>query len=228
MAIASTKGARQRVATTMRRIGVKVAARTKYLGIDYRPCRSREGLGTELRKRWKKAAVKKTRMRKIGGGIGASLVRSHLAATARHGVTVGGIPSNVLKEVATAAAGMYGPLGGRSATARLAVRRADPRTVLATRPIQAWATIIWTASLEVDVLKDAWMQAQAEVGLSKRPHRAVTGGVGAWIAELKRVQWTSPSYNAVITREGLLLDMSKHDVKTVMRAAYADHAAVLA
>ncbi len=110
------------------------------------------------------------------------MVRSHLAATARHGITVGGIPGGILKQVATAAAEMYGAVGGRSTTARLAVRRGDPRLQLAIRPVQAWATMLWTRSLDSQLMQDAWFLAQKEVGLSKRPHNAVNGGAGAFIA----------------------------------------------
>ncbi len=228
VAVGSTPTARQRMSTAMRRMGITVAKRTKYLGIDYRPQKAKAGLSEELKKRWSKAARKRTRMRRVGGGVAAGLVRSHLAASARHGITVGGIPSGVLKQVAAAAAEMYGPLGGRSTTARLAVRRGDPRLPLAVRPVQAWATIVWTQALDADMLRDAWLQAQKEVGLSKRPHSAVTGGAGAFVAALSRLHWKSPAHNVIITREGFIMDMSICDVKTIVRAALLDLAAALA
>ncbi len=117
----------------MRALGIRMQSKTKHLGIDYKPG-ARLARNTAQQERWKTAVAKRSRMRKLGTGGGPLIAATTTAAAARYGVTVSSVPDGLLRTLATIAAEAVGPMRGRSATARLAVRRADPRPAVALRP----------------------------------------------------------------------------------------------
>jgi hypothetical protein len=117
---------------------------------------------------------------------------------------------------------VYGPMGGRSATARLAVRGADTRVDIVLRPVQAWLEEIWKGEVDPSDMEVAWKAAQGSTGLASQPHRSATSSAAAYIAALTRIGWRSPAFDAVLTREGHVLRVGDVDVKMLMRLASDD------
>ncbi len=128
----------------------------------------------------------------------------------------------VVRQLGSVTAETYGRMGGRSVWARLGVRGADHRIGLILKPVRAWVEAVWGGRLRAEDLADAWKYAQRVTGLSRRPHRTANGAARSFIAALGRLGWKSPSYDAVLTREGHLLRIGDADVVMVMRYAEDD------
>ncbi len=222
VAVASSRALRQRLAASMCALGVAVKRKVKHLGIDYRPGCRRTSNVTQVQ-RWRAAIGRKERAKRLGQMGGAHVLRTGVVPAARYGASVSGVADGALQRLASAAAEVYGHARGRSTTARLAIRRADPRVGIVLKPLVEWTETIWRGDLPDHIVHDAWFSAQKAVGLSKRPHQSVTGGADAYIATLRRLSWKSPSPTTVITCDGDLFDLTKIEPRTIIEYAVADY-----
>ncbi len=81
---------------------------------------------------------------------------------------------------------------------------------------------VWEGRIDKDDMGEAWKYAQRVTGLSARPHRTANGAARSYIAALRRLGWSSPSVDTVLTREGHILRIGDVDVVTIMRYAEDD------
>ncbi len=228
VAVASTKKMRRALAPVLRKIGLRVVVRTKFLGVDYCPGPSRGPKRPVQAQRWEKVHRRRGRVQRLGAVGGRHVVATGVVPSAKYGAAVTGTSCLMIRQLGTMAAEAFGRMGGRSVTARLAVRGADHRVDILLRPLRAWCEEVWRGEVDSAILRDAWMWAQKSVGLSANPARAATTAAAAFISTLARLLWKSPSYDSVLTREGHLLQIGVVDVSLVMRMAVDDMTAVLA
>ncbi len=221
VAVASSDALRRRLGVSMRTLGIGIKTKVKHLGVDYKPGK-RWLANTAMVGRWAAAFRKKHRAIALGRAGGRHVVRTGLVPSARFGTSVTGVSNAALRSVATAAAQVLGDMHGRSATARLALQGDDPRHGIILRPIMEWTSAIWAMTLPTEIFADAWKFAQKHVGLSRRPHQAVTGGAGTFVAALMRLGWSTPSFDSVRTRDGEILMLGEVEPRVVREYAEAD------
>ncbi len=229
--LASAKGLARRLKAGMRRLGIKQVKKAVHLGVGVSltgPGRGGVGIRSEQKRRWTSAVSRKARLQRLGRHGAPRVVRTGWASMVRYGVTTTGVTDSVLNKLASAGATAMGNMGGRSKTARLAIRDQDIRVPIIILPVEAWSTAVWNSEVPDEELLDAWRQAQREVGLASRPHAAVRDGAGAYIAALKRLGWLSPSPTTVITRGRAQVDLKATDPRTVKRFAIEDAKTMLA
>ena len=82
----------------------------------------------------------------------------------------------------------YGPMQGRSVTARLWIEEVDPAFVVLRKQVTHWVQAVWDDLLPMDVMQDAWKLAFKEVAMSARPHAAATGGGGDLLVGVEEVR----------------------------------------
>ncbi len=221
-AVASSRKLMAKLKKGMGRLGLGVGRRARLLGVDYQPGggggRKREVQG----KRWRKALGRRRRINKLGKRGGAHVVATGLAPVAKYGATVTGPSNSLVRELGSVAAEALGPMGGRSVWGRLGVRGLDHRVGLVLAPVRAWAEAVWEGMVDEDSMLTAWRYAQRVTGLSSRPHLTAQGAARSYIAALTRLGWRSPSFDAVITREGHVMRIGEVDVTMLMRCAEDD------
>ncbi len=221
IAVGSSAGLRRQLATSLGALGITVKKKAKHLGVDYKPGAKRAANAAQAT-RWAHALRKRPRVKTMGPVGGAHVMNTGLVPALRYGATTTGIGEASLRKAAAAASEIYGSTLGRSTTARLALRRTDPRPSLVLRPISAWVEAVWCGTLPMDLMSDAFRYAQKTVGLSKRPHQEVCGGAGAYVAALRRLRWRAPSATTILTLDGDLIDLCVTEPRTVIEYAVAD------
>ncbi len=222
VAVASTKRMRRILTPGFKAMGIRMVRQAKLLGVDFCPEKTKGVRRPAQLKRWGKALARRGRVRRLGERGGARVAATGLAPIARYGASVTGVACRVLRQLATITAEVFGPTGGRSATARLAVRGADTRIDIILRPVQAWLEEVWKGEVDPSDMEVAWKAAQGSTGLSSQPHRSATSSAAAYIAALARIGWKSPAFDAVLTREGHVIRVGEADVKMLMRLAVDD------
>ena len=73
------------------------------------------------------------------------------------------MPQSYMRQLRAEAARGFGPIGGRSVTARLIVESADVEQAFVEKAIRFWIEGVWDGAIEEEVLQRAWRQACVEL-----------------------------------------------------------------
>ena len=82
-----------------------------------------------------------------------------------------------------------------------------------------WSRGLWDHLVTTDVMEDAWLGAMSIVGMAENQDPAIKGAPGATVQAVRRLGWTFPAYDTVITEDGTALKMDKISVATLKRFA---------
>ncbi len=203
VAVASSTTLEKKLGGRLIKTGIKLKKSVRNLGVDYQlGGRKKRDLQMGRYVLWKSRTGRIARLGKVGG---AFVMKTAAVKSITYGASVCGMTDSMLACVRTMMAKTLGPLGGRSATARLLMERCDPGLLVVVSPIMEWFNAAWDKIVPADVMQDAWRWAIKTVGTSARPNSVVQGGAGALVAALRRIGWSTPSAHAVITCDGTLL-----------------------
>ncbi len=143
VALASDKDARGKVDRKLKRFGIRTKQRVRNLGVDFSMGkRGGRGPGPEQRARAKEADRRAKRAGRLGTTAAPWLIRGATVPSALYGTAVTGITDLMAEKLRTDAARAYGPLRGRSATARLIMENNDPGLLVVKKPLMAWVEAV--------------------------------------------------------------------------------------
>jgi hypothetical protein len=83
----------------------------------------------------------------------------------------------------------------------LAITRSDPAEDANSAPVFAWASAVFDADKPQEQLQEVWRSAVKRLGPEPNWNR-VTGPGEAHVATLRRLRWTSPCAEVVVTDRG--------------------------
>ena len=110
-----------------------------------------------------------------------------------------------MKKLRAEAARGFGPIEGRSVTARLVVEGADIELTFIEKPIMYWVEGLWERLVDERTMNCAWRQACAELaGIGDRDDTTL-GGARAHVKAVRRLGWGMPTFDTVITRDKTIL-----------------------
>ena len=201
---------RSAVSTSMRRVGIKVQSKASNLGVLFQPgARTKASKAVSTVKR-------RIRARRLGARLGMRVFRTGILPASSYDSTVAYPGKGTLAQMRVAAAAVLGLTKGISVTARLAIHQCDPARYLAMRAIKTWVDAVWDQQVEATVMSSAWRRAKNRFESSAMTPSAC-GAAGAFLIAIKQVEWASPAYNVLITRQGQPLRLETVDPKTVLR-----------
>ena len=87
----------------------------------------------------------------------------------------------------------------------------------------AWVSAVWSERAPRRTMQRAWMQGQLTVSRALRPVAAAGGAAGSFLASIKRVGWSSPAPNAVVTIDGTVLRRDVEAPRLVARFLLDDY-----
>ena len=222
VALASCTKLGKKLRGRMGKMGIEIRHSTRNLGVDYGGGRGK--VKKKMQKsRWCIGQLKSARAMRLGGAA-TGIIRSGIIPSITYGTEVTGVTDGMLKGWRTMVAKSFGNLGGRSASARLALEGVDPGKKVVVEAIMCWVCAWWDELMPKDEMMDSWKYAIKGVGMAARPNAEVRGGGGAFFAALRRINWTSPAPDAVRTSGGTILYFGKG--RTPREAYMADPRAV--
>ncbi len=224
VAVAGTPELRRRIMTGMRALGFHVRSKVKNLGIDYAP-RTKVGKREVLMQRQVQTATRGGRAKRLPKAAAVRISNTGIRPAREYGAVVTGLPTSLMNRFRTDAAGVRGPIGGRSVAMRLAIHDEDPLWRHRRKVVCMWS---WSKRVADDYLADAWRHAITTVGLSDRPNVESTGGTGVVVAVLRELGWSFPSSHVLMTVDGTLLDLREVCTATVVEYLRDDHDANVA
>ena len=151
--VASTRRLSARMRPGFKAIGVACCPAVRHLGVDYAP--GRRVVRKVCKARWRDVFARRARVRRLGKTGGGHVARTGAFPALRCGVSVHGANDSMLKSAQRLVCSVRGPMGGRSAFARLALSRYDPGQVLSAAPILEWAKVVWEGSVAHVILEAA-------------------------------------------------------------------------
>ena len=210
VAVASSSSMEAKLGQKMNRLGINVRRTARNLGVDFKLGRTRTKQNV-LCMRWEKAKRLARRLASLGPRAAPRVMQAGISSSISYGISVTGITDGMLAGWRSMIARSFGPVGGRSVTARLLLETADPGLRVVQAGIMDWVCAWWDNLLDKHDMQDAWKLAARTVGMSARPNAAIIGGAGTFFAALRRVGWTSPSPHSVKTRLGHILYFGEPD-----------------
>ena len=138
---------------------------------------------------------------RLGTKAGSHVFKTGGVPAMRHGTRVVGITALTMKAINQMAARVKGRTAGRSNFARLALDGFNPGQMLFLDPLVAWTKGVWDKVLRETFLRNAWQHASRTAGLSDSPTEAAEGAAGSYIACLRHLGWTAPSFDKIFTDE---------------------------
>ena len=193
-----------RMRRPMSKLGVKVKERVKNLGVHF-VARSRKGTNVEAVKRYKVALKRVQRAQRVGKKAHLQAFRSLLVPSFTFGASAVSCPSSIIKKLRTQTARAFGPIEGRSTTARLLLESSDVRQAVTLKTVMAWVSALWEELVELEVMQLAWKHACACRSTDAGKSTGALAGAAAYLAALQQIGWQSPSVHSVRTRHGHIL-----------------------
>ena len=204
----------RRIRTSMRRLGIGAERKAKHLGILHGPgAKTKEGRGGESR--WISGAARCARVKKLGRRLGVHVFSTGLKPAVLYGSSVAVPRLSTLKAMRRAAGRTIRRMKGRSLTARLTVNKCDLAWDTLQAPMLAWVRAVWDCRVPRRTLFRAWLQGRHMAEKAVRPLAAAGGAAGALFASLRRIGWTSPSFDKLNTAEGTTLSLDAVAPKTL-------------
>ena len=190
----------------MTKLGVRTKASVRNLGIDF-------GAGRASTRNKRQVLIQ--RMGKVGrwmrraagckGGGRREVMRAAVKPAISYGAAVSALPRAYIKKLRAEAARGYGPIGGRSVTARFAIEGADIELTFNEKPIMYWVEGLWDGLVDGRTMNCAWRQACSELaGVGDRDD-TMLGGARAHVKAVRRLGWGMPTFDTVITRDKTIL-----------------------
>ena len=210
----SSKRLSARLHASMHRLGVKLEGKVKNLGVQFTAGANRATSNLVAVARYKKALVKVSRARKIGKRAQGKAVRQVLTPSFTYGSSAASCPVGLVKQLRTYTAQTFGPSVGRSTTARLLLEDADVCQTLVIKTLMSWVTGAWDNLIEGESMTMALRLAQTNSIQSGGRMRGVLSGAAAYLAALKKLGWSAPSFDSVRTRSGSVLYFGERSIPT--------------
>jgi hypothetical protein len=208
--VASTAAAAGMLRQRFAALGLLTVLLAAHLGVDFTGVRARR-LG-KVNGRWEKARKRARHgLRKLrrAGGATAKIFKAGLWRSMIYGTRVLGMSSGRIKEARRmAAASLPGKERGRSLALLLAITRSDPAEDANSAPVFAWASAVFDADKPQEQLQEVWRSAVKRLGPEPNWNR-VTGPGEAHVATLRRLRWTSPCAEVVVTDTGEMLRLDE-------------------
>ena len=139
VALASSRYVAARMEKGMTRMGIRTKARVRNLGVDFWPGRAsrrskRQVLGQRIEKvnRWM------GRAKRCGRRGRQAVMRTAVAPAISYGVAVTSVQRRYMQRLRAEAARGYGPIEGRSVTARQLIEEADVEQTFIEKAIMFW------------------------------------------------------------------------------------------
>ena len=218
----ATPAVMRRIRTSMRYLGIGLERKAKHFGIIHGlGAKTKEGRGAASR--WISAAARCARVKRLGRRLGKHVFTTGLRLAVLFGASVAAPRLSTIKAMRRAAGRTIGRMKGRSLTARLAVNDCDPAWDTLQAPILAWVRAVWDGRIPRRTLFRAWLHGRVVAQKPVRPLAAAGGAAGAFVALLKRIGWSSSSFDTVTTSEGITLSLDTVAPKTVERYLADDY-----
>ena len=206
---------------------MQLKTKAKHLGVLFGPgARTKEP--PRKSSRWTANTARRARVMRLGRRLGTHIFRTAVTPAALYGSSVAMPRLGTERSMRRDAARAFGPLRGRSITARLAVNRCDPAQQIVSKPIAAWCQAVWDARVSTDTLQSAWKYASCRMIQSGRPSVSAGGAAAAFISAIRRIHWSSPAFDHVRTRDGTVINLTATAPYTAMQMVADDFAIVAA
>ena len=212
-----------RIATGMKRLGIRVRGKVKHLGVAFRPGGNRARSSV----RWIGEASRRKRVSRMGKRLGGHIARTAVVLAVTYGCALSPMPRRVMRGLRAVVANTGAKRKGvRSTAARLAVCKSDPAMIVATKAVMAWWKAVWSGTVTATELALAWRATDA-TGKGKPAARNL-GVAGAYVEALASAEWTAPSPTTVRARCGTIIDLNTEAPRSTMRFFKDDYAIVAA
>ena len=217
VAQASSKRLGVRIGSRLRILGVRVKEKVKNLGVQFAARSVRGRVNNEAVKRYKLGLRRVQRAVRVGRKAQQQALRTLLVPSFTFGSSAVSCPVALVRQLRTQMAKSFGPIEGRSTTARLLLEEADVSLTVAIKTVMSWVCGAWDGLIEDAVLQRAWKQACiSNITAGKR--RGALTGAAAYVTALHQLGWSAPSVHSVRTRMGHILYFGS---ETVPSGAYS-------
>ena len=185
----------------LKRLWVNIAAKVKNLGVQF-AVGSKRLLGSQVAHSRLGGLRKVRRAAQLGRVVGRIAIRSILTPSFTYGSSTTSCPPRLVKQLRVHTARTYGPMGGRSTTARLLLEEADVSQTLAVKTVMSWVQGVWGNLVERDALiqalRKAWTSHIATAGIV----RGVLSGGVAYLSALGQLGRAASFFDSVRARSG--------------------------
>ena len=188
----------------LRRLGVNIVRKVKNLGVQF-ATGSRRLSNQVSQGRFTAGMRKVNRAARYGRMASRTVLRSVLTPSFTYGSSVTSCSPKLVQQLRVHTARTYGPLEGKSTTARLLMEEADVRSKLAVKTVMDWVQGVWDNVVEKEAmaaaLRGAWTEHMALAGVV----RGALTGATAYLSALGQMGWAAPSVDCVRVKDGTLL-----------------------
>ena len=202
---ASSHGLGTNMKPRLTRLGIRVVSKVKNLGVQFAVGGKRGFTNQVAAQRFRAGLKKLTRAKALGRTARRRAVSSVLTPSFTFGASAVTCPSGLVRQLRTHSARAIGPTAGRSTSARLLLESMDAGEVLVTKAIMAWVDGLWDQLVEPGVMQRAWQYACAHNLLEDRRARGSVAGAAAYLESVEKLGWTTPSFDSLKTRQGIIL-----------------------
>ena len=187
------------------RLGIRVVSKVKNLGVHF-VAGGKRGYSNPVAAQRFKAGLKKIgRAKALGRNARRQAISSVLTPSFTYGANAVTCPSGLVRQLRVQSARAIGPIAGRSTSARLLLEGMDTGEALATKTTMAWVNGLWDQIVEPSVMQRAWQHACAHNLWDDRRGRGSVAGAAAYLGHVEKLGWTTPSFDSLRTRQGILL-----------------------
>ena len=187
------------------RLGTRVVSKVKHLGALFVAGGKRGFSNQVAARRYSEGLKKLGRARALGRAARQRVVRSVLTPSFTFGASAVSCPLTLVRQLRTQSARTFGPVDGRSVSTRLMLESIDVGEVLVTKAVMAWVNGLWDQLVESRVMQRAWRHACACNLAEDRRARGSVSGAAAYLASVDKLGWTTPSFDSIRTRQGIIL-----------------------
>ena len=187
------------------RLGIRVVSKVKNLGVLFVAGGKRGFSNQVAARRYSEGLKKLGRARALGRAARQRVVRSVLTPSFTFGASAVSCPLTLVRQLRTQSARTFGPVDGRSVSTRLMLESIDVGEVLVTKAVMAWVNGLWDQLVESRVMQRAWRHACACNLAEDRRARGSVSGAAAYLASVDKLGWTTPSFDSIRTRQGIIL-----------------------
>ena len=214
----SSKSAGASMSLKLKKMGVNIVKKVKNLGVQF-STGSKRATNQVAKARFVAGMVKVRRAARYGRTASRAVLKSVLAPSFTYGSSVASCPPKLMQQLRVHTARTYGPLDGRSTTARLLMENADVRAKVAVKTAMDWVNALWEMWVEREAmeaaLRGAWTEHMALAGVVRG---ALTGAM-AFLSALGQLGWAAPAVDCVKVRDGTLLYFGEGAVPAGAHAA---------
>ena len=205
VAQASSSKLGARIKPRLARLGIRVVSKVKNLGVHFVAGGKRGYANPVSAQRFRAALRKVDRAKALGRFARRKAISSVLLPSFTFGAIAITCPRGLVRQLRVHSAKAIGPVAGRSTSARLLLEGMDVGEMLAIKTIMAWVNGLWDQLVEPSIMQRAWQYACAHNLWNDRQSRGSVAGAAAYLEHVEKLGWTTPSFDSVRTRQGIIL-----------------------